>query len=158
MVDHADRLYLRHAVHQPLRDPVPASLHGSSRAGPASARLGGLLWEHTQAALGSFDVAWTAADDSGVMTVLNSRGDDAYGILRHPETTTALIELGYLSNRAEAEFFDTAEYPPAAAIALADAIERFLSTDETGSGFVEGRVFNPRPGVSQDVCEDPELN
>ena len=150
------------SIHHNAPTPGPSERPGIEifiqRESDASARLGGLLWEHTQSALGSFDVAWTAADDSGVMTVLNSRGDDAYGILRHPETTTALVELGYLSNRAEAEFFDTAEYPPAAAVALADAIERFLSTDETGSGFVEGRVFNPRPGVSQDVCEDPELN
>ena len=149
---------IHHNAPTPAPSPNPGIEIFVQRDSESSARLGGLLWEHTQAALGDFDVAWAAADDSGVMTVLNSRGDDAYGILRHPDTTTALIELGYLSNPAEAEFFDTPEYPPAAAAALVDAIEMYLSTNETGSGFVEGRVFNPRPGVSQDVCVDPDLD
>lgn len=122
-----------------------------------SARLGGLLWGQTREALATFDVAWSAAEDSGVMTVLNNRGDDAYGILRHPETTTALVELGYISNPPEADLFSTPEYPPVAAAAVADAVKAFLTTEDPGSGFVEGRVFNPRPGVSQDVCSDPEL-
>lgn len=149
------------SIHHNAPTPGPSEVPGIEifiqRDSEHSARLGGLLWEQTRAALGTFDVAWSAADDSGVMTVLNGRGDDAYGILRHPETTTALVELGYISNPPEAELFATPDYPPVAAAAVADAIEAFLTTEESGSGFAEGRIFNPRPGVSQDVCTDPDL-
>lgn len=122
-----------------------------------SKRLGGLLWESGMAGLGVFDVAWVAAEDAGVMTVLNTRGDDAYGIIRTPATPTALIELGYISSRPEAELHQDPNYVLAAARAMSEAIERYLTTQEPGSGFVEGRVFNPSPGVGKDVCVDPDL-
>lgn len=171
--DYTSPLFVRAHLADTLRADLMVSIHHNAPTpGPSeepgieifvqngsehSARLGGLLWDQTKAALGTFDVMWSAAEDSGVMTVLNSRGDDAYGILRHPETTTALVELGYISNPPEAELFATSDYPPVAAAAVADAIEAFLTTEESGSGFVEGRIFNPRPGVSQDVCTDPDL-
>jgi len=105
-----------------------------------------------------FDIAWVSAEDAGVMTVLNTRGDDAYGIIRTPITTTALIELGYISSRAEAELYQDPDYPVAAATAVTEAVELYLTTAEPGSGFVEGRVFNPNPGVGKDVCVEPALN
>lgn len=149
------------SVHHNAPTPGPSEMPGIEifiqNGSDDSARLGGLLWEHTRAALGVFDIAWSAAPDAGVMTVLNSRGDDAYGIIRHPQTTTALLELGYISNPPEAELFAQPGYVRAAAISIADAIEEYLMSDNQGSGFVEGRVFNPRPGVSQDVCTDPDL-
>ena len=55
--------------------------------------------------------SWSSARDAGVMTVLNSGGDDAYGMIRRPNTPTALIELGYVSNLSEPQLFDTPEYP-----------------------------------------------
>ena len=91
------------------------------------------------------------------MTVLNTRGTDAYGIIRNPNTPTALIELGYISNPAEAELHLDPAYTVTAARALADAIEAYLTTDEQGSGFSEGRVFDPSPGVGRDVCVEPDL-
>jgi N-acetylmuramoyl-L-alanine amidase len=149
------------SIHHNAPTPGPSELPGieifTQNETADSSRLGGLLWEHTRAGLGVFDIAWSAAPDAGVMTVLNSRGNDAYGIIRHPETTTALVELGYISNPVEAELFAQPEYVSVAADSIADAIEDYLMTDETGSGFVEGRVFNPSPGVGQDVCTDPDL-
>ena len=124
---------------------------------PESKRLGGLAWEYAMEALAAFDINWVAAADAGVMTVLNTRGIDAYGIIRHPDTVTALIELGYISNRAEAELFATPEYVTAASTALADAITAYLETDQGGGGYVTGRVFDPLPGVSRSVCVDPPL-
>jgi N-acetylmuramoyl-L-alanine amidase len=121
----------------------------------ASRRLGGILWEDAMEALSRFDVDWTAAFDAGVMTVMSTRGDDAYGIIRYPETPTALIELGYISHRPEAELFGTDDYREAAAMALADGIERYLTTDDGGAGYVEGRTFNPLPGISRSRCVDP---
>lgn len=171
--DYTSPLFVRAHLADTLRAEIMVSIHHNAptpgpsdhpgietfiqKESPNSARLGGLLWEHARMALATFDVAWTAAEDTGVMTVLNTRGDDAYGILRHPDTTAALVELGYISNPAEAELFATTDYPPVAATAVADAIEEYLTTENQGSGFVEGRTFNPRPGVGQDVCTDPDL-
>jgi N-acetylmuramoyl-L-alanine amidase len=172
--DYASPLFVRANLADSLDAEVMVSIHHNGPTpGPsaepgtevfvqdgseASARLGGLLWESAREALGIFDVTWAAAEDAGVMTVLNSRGSNAYGILRHPETTTVLVELGYMSNPPEAELFATPLYPRIAAKAVAGAVTSFLEAEENaGSGFVEGRVFNPGPGIGRDVCTDPGL-
>ncbi|MEA1904210.1 MAG: N-acetylmuramoyl-L-alanine amidase [Actinomycetota bacterium] len=171
--DYASPLSVRANLADTLGAEIMVSIHHNSPSpGPSrepgievfvqqesdlSGRLGGLLFEHAMAGLGSFNVNWVGAADAGVMTVLSTRGDDAYGIIRHPDTPTALIELGYLSNRSEAALHQTPEYLSVAGEAIADAIEDYLNTDESGSGFVRGRVFNPQPGVGRDVCVDPPL-
>ena len=124
-----------------------------------SRRLGGLLYESVVDALEGFDIVWSRAPDAGVLEVLNTRGTDAYGMIRNPETVSALAELAYISNRAEAELFSTDEYVSVAASAVADAVERYLDSDDPGSGFVaEPRVFIPNRGISGSVCEDPSLS
>lgn len=149
------------SIHHNAPTPAPSSEPGIEifiqSGSEASARLGGLLWEHTREGLGGFEVPWVSAEDAGVMTVLNTNGDDAYGIVRQPETPTALVELGYISNPAEAELHATTAYPPVAGRAVAAAIAEYLSTDNEGSGFVESRVFNPEPGIGQRSCLDPDL-
>lgn len=149
------------SIHHNAPTPGPSHVPGIEvfiQSGSVdSGRLGGLLWKSTMSALSTFDVDWVAAADAGVMTVLNTRGDDAYGIIRHPNTPTVLIELGYISNRAEAELYQRPEYSLRAGISIAEAIDQYLHTLESGSGFVEGRVFNPAPGVGKDVCTDPPL-
>lgn len=123
-----------------------------------SRRLGELVWDRVVEALSQFDIQWAAAPDAGVLRVLSTRGNDAYGMIRGPEIVAALAELGYISSRPEAELFNTNEYIEAAAEALADAIDAFLGSDEDGSGFVaEPRVFNPQPGIGGSVCVDPDL-
>lgn len=172
--DHASRLWVRSNLADVLGARLLVSIHHNAptpapSAGPGievfvqrdseeSKRLGGLLWEETRAGLGRFDVAWAAADDAGVMTVLNTRGDDAYGMIRHPETPSALVELGYISNPAEAELHLRPVYAWVAALSVARAIERYLETSDPGSGYVEGRIFNPSPGIGTDACVDPPLN
>lgn len=148
---------IHHNAPSPSPSPRPGIEIFVQNESAASHRLGGLLWEHGQAGLSSFDVDWVAAADSGVMTVLNTRGDDAYGIIRHPSTPTALIELGHISNRAEAELHETPEYARVAGRAIADAVVAYLTSEALGSGFVEGRVFDPNPGLSGDRCSDPFL-
>ena len=149
------------SIHHNAPNPPSSSEPGVEvfiQAGsPQSERLGGLLWEYSMDALGEFEVDWVAADDAGVMTVINTRGDDAYGIIRHPETTTVLMELGYMSNRAESDLHEDPLYSGAVGSALADAIDDYLNTKRPGSGFVEGRTFDPRPGIAQEACVDPEL-
>jgi hypothetical protein len=80
-------------------------------------------------------------------------------MVRGPDTVSALVELGYISNRPEAELFATNQYIEAAAEALADAVEAYLGTDDPGGGFIpEPRVFNPQPGIGGSVCIDPALH
>ncbi|HSM45511.1 MAG TPA: N-acetylmuramoyl-L-alanine amidase, partial [Acidimicrobiia bacterium] len=124
---------------------------------PESARLGGLIFDSSMTALSRFDVDWNRAPDAGVMTVLNNAADDAYGMVRLPEAPSALVELGYLANRAEAELFANPEYVPNVAAALSDAVEAFLTTQATGAPLVEGRIFSPQRGVGRDQCIEPDL-
>jgi N-acetylmuramoyl-L-alanine amidase len=122
-----------------------------------SARLGGLIYDRVIRALTQFDVDWHRAPDAGVMTVVNSNGEDAYGMVRLPEAPSALVELGYIANPAEAELYTNPAYVPAVATAVAEAIEIFLTSEETGAPSVEGRHFNPSPGVGRDLCVEPDL-
>jgi N-acetylmuramoyl-L-alanine amidase len=150
------------SIHHNAPTPAPSTVPGIEifvqSDSAESRRLGGVLWDYSLAALSTFRIAWTAAEDSGVLTVVNDRGRDAYGIIRIPETPTALIELGYISNPAEAELFATDVYVRVASDALARAIDTYMNTDRPGSGWVEpGRTFNPNPGLSQGSCIDPAL-
>ena len=124
---------------------------------PESARLGGLVYESTMTTLSQFEVDWDRAPDAGVMTVLNSDGEDAYGMVRRPLAPSALVELGYIANTAEAELYADPDYVPAISTAVADAIVSFLTSEAAGSPLVEGRNFNPAPGVGSDQCIEPDL-
>ncbi len=126
---------------------------------PGSSRLGALLFEEVVEAFEGFEgMVWSTAPDAGVLEVLNTRGTDAYGMLRNPETTTALVELSYISHRPEAELMTTGEYVNVAGLAVADAITAYLETNRQGQGHIdEPRVFNPQRGISSSVCEDPDF-
>lgn len=150
------------SVHHNAPTPGPSTRPGTEvfvqSESPDSRRLGGLVWSRVVEALSEFDVAWSAAPDAGVLSVLSTRGNDAYGMIRGPDTVSVLAEIGYLSNRAEAELFATTEYVEAISTAFADAIESYLTTEAEGSGFVaEPRVFNPQPGIGGALCVDPAL-
>jgi len=124
-----------------------------------SSRLGGLLYEEVFGALSQFDVEWTSRDDAGVLVVLNNDGEDTYGMIRHPETTAALIELAYLGNPKEVALLETDDYVDEVSLALADGIERYLTTTAAGTGFVDNpRTFTPLVGTGgQSNCQDPPL-
>ena len=139
--------------------PTPGTEVFVQSSSEQSRRLGGVLYEDVVAALGNFDVEWTARTDAGVLTVLDDQGDDSYGINRYPTTPSALVEMAYLGNPREAALLATDEYRDAAAVALADGLERFLTTDEAGSGFVDApRSFTPSGETGgTDGCVDPVL-
>ncbi len=123
-----------------------------------SARLGGLLYDRTMARLGELDVDWDRAPDAGVMTVINSDGEDAYGMVRRPATTSVLLELGYIANPAEAAIYLSPRYIEAASRGVAEAVVAFLNTDGQGAALVEGRNFDPQSGVGKDQCIDVTLD
>ncbi|NNE96357.1 MAG: N-acetylmuramoyl-L-alanine amidase [Acidimicrobiales bacterium] len=125
-----------------------------------SARLGGLIQEEVLEALSAFDdVDWVSAADAGVLGVLKPDGTESYGMIRRPETTAVLAELGYLANPSEAELFASDEYVEVAAEALANAVERFLSTNESGvAPNDQNRTFTPTGGTGGVAgCTDPAL-
>ncbi|MXY77839.1 MAG: N-acetylmuramoyl-L-alanine amidase [Acidimicrobiia bacterium] len=131
----------------------------AQRARSDSARLGGLLYEEITSALATFDnVTWSRLRDAGVLRVLLPGGEDAYGIVRLPAIPSALVEYGYLSNPSEAGLFATDEYIAVAAMATADAIYGYLSTDRPGTGFIrETRVFHSHSHSGSVRCDDPIL-
>jgi len=150
------------SVHHNAPTPGPSARPGTEvfiqSASEESRRLGGLVWTRAMAALSDFDIAWVAAPDAGVLTVLSTRGNDAYGMISGPRTVSVLAELGYISNPAEADLFATTDYVDAVSDALADAVENYLTTEATGAGYVgEPRVFNPQPGIGGSLCVDPAL-
>jgi N-acetylmuramoyl-L-alanine amidase len=161
LADRVDALLLL-SIHHNAPTPAPSAVPGTEifiQSGSAgSHRFGGLVYTRVMAALSDFDVDWTAAPDAGVLRVLSTRGRDAYGMLSGPDTVSVLAELAYLSNPVEAELLATNEYVEAISDALADAIERYLTTEATGAGYVaEPRVFNPQPGIGSSLCVDPRL-
>lgn len=137
------------SIHHNAPTPQPSVRPGTEvytqTGSDESRRLGGLIWQETVEALAQFPgIDWAAAEDAGVLRVVNGKGEDTYGMVRRPLMPAALVELGYLSNPTEAELFATPEYVEAASGALAEAIERWLETDDIGGGLQPlARTFTP---------------
>ena len=149
---------IHHNAPTPGPSPRPGTEVFIQSTSEASRRLGGLVWSRVMEALSDFEIDWTAAPDAGVLSVLSTRGSDAYGMISGPRTVSVLAEMAYISNPVEAELFATTEYVEAVSDALADAVEDFLTTEATGAGHVaEPRIFNPQPGIGGSLCVDPAL-
>jgi N-acetylmuramoyl-L-alanine amidase len=152
------------SIHHNAPRASPSSRPGTEvfyqSASSESARLGGLLQEEIVDALSGFaDVDWVAASDAGVVSVLKPDGSESYGMIRRPGVPAVLAEFGYLANPSEAELFATGEYIDAAAVALADAVERFLDPTQAGiAANVDPRTFTPTGGTGGVTgCVDPRL-
>ncbi len=129
------------------------------QSAPEAQRLGGLLHQAVFEALDGFiGIRWSSAADAGVFAVINQEGEDAYGIVRHPEIPVALIEMGYLSNHDEAVLYASDQYLDVASDALVEAIEGWLNDAELeGTAIGEPRYFSPGGTGGTAGCEDPEL-
>ncbi len=151
---------IHHNTPQAAESTVPGTEVYVQSTSTEARRLGGLVYERVVAGLAQFDIPWVARTDAGVLNVLNDEGQDAYGINRRPVTPSALIEIGYLANPAEADLFASEEYVAVTARAMADGIEVFLTSTDPGSGFVAAsRSFNPSGSTGgQSDCVDPPLN
>lgn len=151
---------IHHNAPTPQASDRPGTEVYTQSGSDESRRLGGLIWQETVEALAEFPgIAWAAAEDAGVLRVVNGEGEDTYGMVRRPLMPAALVELGYLSNPTEAELFASREYVEAASVALADAIERWLETDDIGGGLQPlARSFTPAGSTGHSRgCVDPIL-
>jgi N-acetylmuramoyl-L-alanine amidase len=126
-----------------------------------SRRLAGVLFEDIVASAKTLEAAWVADRDAGAKYRRNVEGDDYYGILRHSRgVTTALLELAFISNPSEEKLLRDAEVRRTFARATAVGLDRYLTTKDAGSGYVEpydrpspaGSDGKPRPG-----CVEPPL-
>lgn len=125
-----------------------------------SKRLAGILFEELQGAFSQYDVAWRKTVFHGASSVLRVEvQDDLYGILQYtPGIATVITEAAYLSTPAEARLLADPEVQKVEAVAIADGIERYLTTTDPGSG------YNPMFSTSRKLsaggpggCRDPEL-
>lgn len=89
------------------------------------------------ARLGSFGDEWVAGGDAGATYRLGTDGDDFYGIVREPRSVAVLAEMSYISHATEAALLASPEFIDAEAAAIAQGIQRWLDSDDVGSGFVE---------------------
>ncbi len=127
---------------------------------PESKRFAGILHEETLEAYSDFDITWFTGADAGAVYRLNTNtGTDFYGMIRLPETTAVLAEMGFLGNPEEIELIRTGELLPAEAEAIANAVIRWFTTDDPGSGFVEPSFSLTAAGSGGGIagCEDPDL-
>jgi hypothetical protein len=73
---------------------------------------------------------------------------------------SVLAELAYLSNEPEAEMLERADVQEALAGSIVRAIERFTTSDDPGSGFVDDPIFRgygPSGAGRTEGCVDPAL-
>jgi len=127
-----------------------------------SKRLAGLIWEEVEQALSTYHAAWVADTDAGAKTRVGAHGD-YYAMLRDPApVVSALAELAFVSNQAEADLLGRADVQAVEGDAVARAIVRYLRSSDPGSGFTTAypRPPNPTPtgpDAPLPVCTDPAL-
>ena len=123
-----------------------------------SSRLGTLVYESVYEALDKFSwISWTSQYDAGVIRVLNNRGTDTYGMLSRPRTPTTLVELAYLANRAEANLIKSPDYLPTVSVAMANAVEEYLTSPSEKEYSSSVRNFTAADAPGYSVCKDPDL-
>jgi N-acetylmuramoyl-L-alanine amidase len=125
-----------------------------------SRRLSGLIYEEVLAALSVHDILWVADTAAGVKPRVNDDGDDYYAVLRLAAgTPTALTESAFISNLAEEQLITDPQVQESLAQAIARGVERFLTTNEPGSGYVDPypRDTSVGTGGGDRSCVDPDL-
>jgi len=152
------------SIHHNAAPDGPSSVPGTEVwyqvADPESRRLAGIIYEEVFAALSGYSASWVSDTDAGAKVRLNSRGTDYYGILRNSSgTPAALAELAFISNPTEEQLLATEAVQQAEGAAVAAGVERYLTTADDGSGFVDAyeRVTPAGSGGSAKGCVDPPL-
>lgn len=173
--DYRITLASRRAIVNALRPEVFVSIHHNADpdgahdgpgaetyfqiASPESKRAAGLLYETVRQAFSAHDIAWVGDTDAGAKYRLRDDGTDYYGILNGVEVPAVLSEAAFISNPPEEALLVTPEFQALEAQAIASAIERFVLTDDPGSGYVKPypRTVPAGPGGGSRGCVDPAL-
>lgn len=128
---------------------------------PESKRFAGLLHEEAIEHLGAFDNdVWFAGVDAGATRRPNAAtGEDFYGMVRTPTMPAVLAEMAFMGNPAEVELLRTRRFRVAEAQSITDAVVRWFSTDDPGSGFTEPSfgLRSSGGGGGLTGCVDPDL-
>ncbi|HCV35847.1 MAG TPA: hypothetical protein DF783_02900 [Acidimicrobiaceae bacterium] len=125
---------------------------------PDSRRLAGILYEELHETFSTYDVPWVNTAHQGASSRLNASGEDAYGVLRlAPEVISVITEALYMSHPPEADLIADPEVQAAEASALAKGIDRYLTTDDPGSGYRKAFVDAAMTGTGTGAgCVDPD--
>jgi len=128
-------------------------------------RLAGLMWEEiVNSFTQNYNVTWRGASDAGVIFRPDRDGrTDFFGVLRrtYPTIPSVLIEAGYMTNPQEATLMNRSDYRQNEAQALANAVKRYLTTADPGSGFKvpNNRGFETGTGGGGfDGCTEPKFS
>jgi len=126
-----------------------------------SKRLAGLIFEETRAFLDPLGSSWFALEDAGAMSRPNRDGGDYYGVLRRPAAVTSVLaEFAYITNAVEEDLLNRADVQDGLAEAVRSAAERFIDSDDPGSGFTADPIFRgygPSGAGRTTNCTDPAL-
>jgi N-acetylmuramoyl-L-alanine amidase len=128
-------------------------------------RLAGLLWEEVvNSFTKNYKATWWGASDAGAIYRPDRDGKtDFLGVLRrtYPTIPAVLMEAGYMTNPSEATLMNRTDYRQNEAQAVANAVRRYLTTSDPGSGF---KVPNDRGfetgtgGGGFDGCTEPKFS
>lgn len=104
---------------------------------------------------------WAGSGNAGVRAWVRPDGLDYLGVLRNGGgTPSALVEFPYLTNPSEEALLADPAFLDAQATVLADAVTRFLSGEQGGTGFVADQTGD-QPiggGGSRSACVEPALD
>ena len=139
--------------------PTPGTETFYQYRSASSKRLAGLLYEEVFKALSAYQIPWVGNADAGAKYRLNSSGGDYYHVLRETAgTPSAIAELAFINDAPEADLLARPDVQRVEGRAVAQALLRFLRTQDPGSGYV-----TPLPRLSSDNgggaegCVDPPL-
>jgi len=132
---------------------------------PPAKRLSGLLWEEVvNTFTKNYQAAWWGASDAGAIYRPDRDGKtDFLGVLRrtYPTIPAVLMEAGYMTNPSEATLMDRTDYRQNEAQAVANAVRRYLTTTDPGSGFKvpNNRGFETGTGGGGfEGCTEPKFS
>lgn len=152
------------SIHHNAEPDGPSDVPGNEtyyQIGNASSkRLAGLLWEEITKAFTPYHIAWTADTDHGAKYRPGSNGGDYYGILRFSAGVDAVLsEAAFITNPPEEHLLADPSFQMVEARAITAAIDRYVTTNDPGSGFVTPypRTEPAGGGGGPEGCVDPPL-
>lgn len=125
-----------------------------------SRRAAGLVYEELFGAFSAYAIQWGADFDAGAKYRPSAKGGDYYGILSGSAGVPAVLsEAAFISNPPEETLLNDPAFQAVEAAAITRAAVRYVTTDDTGSGFVEPypRTAPAGGGGGTRGCVDPQL-